>query len=464
MDYNKCFELFNSSYIDKEIKKEVMLNNINKNEDREIIENFVENVFIKYCIKPEQINKSAEENFSEIEIIEININDYRAIYDIYGILLTIIPYPILAIFRYDNRISIAVSDRILSEEKNNKGKIYTSYLIKEDDIYSYLKLNIENCKTIHDIYKEWIFNIESVSAYYERLDKIMQIIEKGFHIKSEEVLEKLESHITNYCGTYNMKPKDGWKSKIEKYTDFPNYPKKIETHILWEYLSENAFLKNKAAMFTSWSDFKESCSYNQLNDIYYSQYNRASDDDIYYNQYNKSSDNDIYYSQYNRKNKDEEMYDTDIYIERKETKKRDNINKIDNNKYESSDEDESINEKSDEKTAKVLAIVNKFKEKEGRDISFDELKNNAEFMLEVLDVNYGAFTLASDDLKQDRDFVLAAIKKIPEEYQYFIGNTSDKLLNDKEFIIQTIQVSSDCLGYANDELKNDENVVLAANR
>ena len=45
MDYKECFSIFNSSYTDKEIPKDVLLNNIDNNEDKEIIERFVNNIF-----------------------------------------------------------------------------------------------------------------------------------------------------------------------------------------------------------------------------------------------------------------------------------------------------------------------------------------------------------------------------------------------------------------------------------
>ena len=281
MNYDEIFDIFKSSYVGKEIKKEVILDKLSHADDKEIIERFVKNIYIKYSVKAENINKEAEENFEEIQILEIYIIDYRAIYDIYGILLSIIPYPILAIFRYNDRVSFAVSNRILAEDKNNKGKIYTSYLIKEEDIARYLKIDIDSCQSMIEIYNKWISNVEDVNSYYERLDRVMEIIEIGLHIKSDEVLEKLENYIARDCGTYNMKPKDGWKSKLEKYSNNLPFVKKVETHMLWEYLCENTFLKNKLEDFSSWNDFKEACAYsNSLNDAYYSQYNsRMSADD-----------------------------------------------------------------------------------------------------------------------------------------------------------------------------------------
>lgn len=300
INYDEIFEKFKSCYVGKEIKKDIIMEKILNADDKEIIKRFVNNLQIKYSIKAEYINKEAEENFEEIQVIEINVNDYRAIYDIYGILLSIIPYPILALFNYNNRISFAVSNRILAEDKNNKGKIYTSYLIKKENISRYLKIDVNSCQTMIDIYNKWISNIEDVVAYYERLDRVIEIIEIGFHIKSNEVLEKLESYIARDCGTYNMKPKEGWNSKLDKYSDNLLFVKKVETHILWEYLSENTFLKNKLEDFTNWNEFKEACSYsNSMNNMYYSQYNsRMSADE-------GKSDTDSYMQEYgNRKRYD----------------------------------------------------------------------------------------------------------------------------------------------------------------
>lgn len=285
MNYDEIFDEFKSCYVGKEIKKDIIMEKLLNVDDKEIIKRFVNNFQIKYSIKAEYINKRAEENFEEIQIIEININDYRAIYDIYGILLSIIPYPILAIFRYDNKISIATSNRILAEDKNNKGKIFTSYLIEETEISRCLKVDINKFQTMQEIYYEWISNIENEASHYERIDRIINIIEIGFHIKSEKVLEKLENYILKYCDSYNIKPKAGWKSKLEKYSDDLPFAKKIETHSLWKYLSENTFLKHKLEEFSDWNDFKEACAYNyRAKEIFYSQYNsKLSDNEEIYN-------------------------------------------------------------------------------------------------------------------------------------------------------------------------------------
>ena len=83
MNYDEIFNIFKSSYVGREIKKNIIIEKIINKDDKDIINRFVKDIYIKYSIKSEEIKKEAEKNFEEIQIIEININDYRAIYDIY---------------------------------------------------------------------------------------------------------------------------------------------------------------------------------------------------------------------------------------------------------------------------------------------------------------------------------------------------------------------------------------------
>ena len=480
MDYKECFSIFNSSYTNKEIPKDILLNNIDNKEDKEIIERFLENIFLKYCIKAENINKESEKNFSEIEIIEININNYRTIYDIYRILLSIIPYPILAIFRYNDRISFTVSNRIPVEDKNNKGKIFTSYLIKQEDISRYLKIDIDNCQTMIDIYNKWISNVENVVAYYERLDSVMEIIGIGFHIKSDEVLEKLESYIVRDCGTYNMKPKEGWKSKLEKYEDNASFIKKVETHMLWEYLYENTFLKNKLEDFFSWNDFKEACSdNNNMNAIYYSQYN------------SKMSYNDgIDYIYENRRNNNRyKSHSANIKVEtiKSESERIKKNNNIDNTIQEIveevkekgditySDLVEIISEKLDKLDTKIInkiyeafeeydikilkddeniADADEYMEEEYHSIEYERAREEVEkdFALYAIKIDYNVLSYVSVKLLNDKEFMLQAIEKDFLAIRW----ASDELVNDREFMIEAMKRNWFTIGYASDELKNDK--------
>ena len=520
INYEEIFEMFSSAYIGKEIRKDVILDKIINMDDKEIIEKYANSFHIMYSIKADIIDKKAEENFEEIQIIEIDINDYRAIYDIYGILLTIIPYPILAIFRYNDRVSFAVSNRILAENKNNKGKIYTSYLIKKEDISRYLKIDIDTCQTMIDIYNKWISNIEDVIAYYERLDRVIEIIEIGLHIKSNEVLEKLESYIARDCGTYNMQPKEGWNTKLDKYSDNLPFVKKVEIHILWEYLSENTFLKNKLEDFANWNDFKEACSYsNSMNDMYYSQYNsRMSNsdefEDVYENKRNKRYSNrsanikvEIIKNESERTNNIDNIIN-ELIEEVKETGsityddlaeilsekigkvnnktldkvfdafEKNNIEVLDDENNEDDDElDVEFNEYQEQLLQKIedeptiLEDVDAEIKDNGafmlraiKKDSFctryasDRLRNNDEFMLKAIKEEGLNIEFASENLRDNEEFIL----KAAEIDDIILVYASDRLKNDREFMLQLSEIDGRDLSYASDELKSDKDFIFSA--
>ena len=495
LNYDEIFDNFATSFIGKEIKKDVILDKLSNNEDKEIVKSYINNIYIMYSIKSEVINKKADKNFSEIQIIEVEINNYRAIYDIYGILLSIIPYPILTIFKYKDRSAFAVSNRILSDDRINKGTIYSSYLMKNETIFRYLKIDIENCQTMIDIYNKWISNIENVIAYYERLDRVIDIIEIGLRIKSNEVLEKLENYIARDCGTYNMKPKEGWNSKLEKYSDNLPFVKKVEIHILWEYLSENTFLKNKLEDFANWNDFKEACSYNNsMNDMYYSQYN------------SRMSDNDEFEDVYeNKRNKRYSNRRANIKVEiiKSESKRTNDINNIINELIEEVKEIGNITysdlanilsekfSKADNKTLdKVFEAFEKNNIKildseenneENENYEFNEaqkqllktiedeptaleqvdyeLKDNSAFMIQAIKKDSFCIRYASDRLKNDNDFMIKAIKEEGLNIEY----ASDTLRDDEEFILKAAEVDDIILVYASDRLKDNKEFMLELN-
>ena len=473
LNYDEIFDNFATSFVGKEIKKDVILDKLSNNEDKEIIKNFINNIYIMYSIKSEVINKKADKNFSEIQIIEVEINNYRAIYDIYGILLSIIPYPILAIFKYKDRSAFAVSNRILADDRINKGTIYSSYLIKNEDFLKHLKIDIDSCQTMIDIYNGWISNIENVIAYYERLDRVIDIIQIGLRIKSNEVLEKLESYIARDCGTYNMKPKEGWKSKLEKYSDDLPFIKKVEIHILWEYLSENTFLQNKLEDFSDWNDFKETSTYNNFNNMYYSQFNsrmsNIEDIDIS-NEYIARNNR---YRNHNITPKVEmikseiEVKSTNNNIEEKIKEIIDYFSEIGETTY--SELDEVISKKFKKADQQIINKVlyaldeNDIEISDDQDydtVEYDKVREEVEkdFMLNAIKEDYNVLSYASDKLLNDKEFMLKAIEKSLWSIEW----ANEELLYNKDFLLKAINIDTCCIGYASDELKNDKEFMLKA--
>ena len=72
--------------------------------------------------------------------------------------------------------------------------------------------------------------------------------------------------------------------------------------------------------------------------------------------------------------------------------------------------------------------------------------------------NGNALQYVSDELKNDKEVVLAAITEDGRALEY----ASDELKNDKEVVLAAVTQYGRALEYASDELKNDKDVVLAA--
>ena len=94
----------------------------------------------------------------------------------------------------------------------------------------------------------------------------------------------------------------------------------------------------------------------------------------------------------------------------------------------------------------------------------DELKNDKEFMLEAVKNDWYGEVLqyASDELKADKEFMLGIIKNYG--YGSLLMYASDELKNDREVVMEAVKNNNtgEALEYASDELKVDKDIVLEA--
>ena len=68
LKYDEIFDTFKSCYVGREIKKNIILEKIINKDDKEIIDRFVTNIYIKYSIKAEIINKNTITKATDIFI------------------------------------------------------------------------------------------------------------------------------------------------------------------------------------------------------------------------------------------------------------------------------------------------------------------------------------------------------------------------------------------------------------
>jgi hypothetical protein len=89
-----------------------------------------------------------------------------------------------------------------------------------------------------------------------------------------------------------------------------------------------------------------------------------------------------------------------------------------------------------------------------------KLLDNKEIMLDAVTINSKVFQYASEHLKKDRDVVLRALKTLPYNIKY----VDKSLLNDKEIVLLGLKNNGMFLQYVDEKLKNDKDVVREAFR
>jgi hypothetical protein len=89
----------------------------------------------------------------------------------------------------------------------------------------------------------------------------------------------------------------------------------------------------------------------------------------------------------------------------------------------------------------------------------NQFKNDKEFMLALLAYNGTYLEHASDELKADKEVIMAALKS---GYSLPYEHVSDALKTDRDFLLEIVSLDAYCLEFFSEELKQDEQIVLAA--
>jgi len=89
----------------------------------------------------------------------------------------------------------------------------------------------------------------------------------------------------------------------------------------------------------------------------------------------------------------------------------------------------------------------------------NQFANDREFMLALLAYNGTYLEHASEELKADKEVIMAALQS---GYSLPYEHVSDTLKTDKDFLLEIVSLDAFCLEFFSEELKQDEQIVLAA--
>jgi hypothetical protein len=89
----------------------------------------------------------------------------------------------------------------------------------------------------------------------------------------------------------------------------------------------------------------------------------------------------------------------------------------------------------------------------------NQFANDKEFMLALLAYNGTYLQHASEELKADKEVIMAALKS---GYSLPYEHVSDALKTDRDFLLEMVSLDAYCLEFFSEEFKQDEQIVLAA--
>ena len=90
------------------------------------------------------------------------------------------------------------------------------------------------------------------------------------------------------------------------------------------------------------------------------------------------------------------------------------------------------------------------------ELELDELIDNKPFIMYKVFQDVSYLRIASERIKNDKDFMLNIVKYAGEALEY----APEKLRNDREIVLAAVKQNAKALEYASSELKNDKEVVL----
>ena len=124
----------------------------------------IKKVIWRYCLKPDTINisvyKSAERDYLEIEIIEVQLNESTKIKRIAEIIMRASPYPILLIFSINDKFQLVTGD--MRKNLSDSAKV----TVEDFSFTDWIDINA-NDEFVQKLFEELNINKLSFSNFYE---------------------------------------------------------------------------------------------------------------------------------------------------------------------------------------------------------------------------------------------------------------------------------------------------------
>ena len=223
-----------SCFIDNTIYKKLFYENADlSTSDKSLFTDTVSKITWLYCLKPETINipayKDEMRDYPEIEVIEVLVHKDYKLKRIAEIIMRTIPYPMLLIFKLEDKRQFYVAHQRINQSDSSKNTIEefiaTEWLDSDSGLFAKLDIKQMRFTNFYALYSDIV---DAISIY--NLSAIMPTDENITGIEARELsaqIEDIEQEITSL------------RAKLKKESQFN---RKMELNIEIKRLEQN---KNK---------------------------------------------------------------------------------------------------------------------------------------------------------------------------------------------------------------------------
>ena len=215
MDAYKFLNIPDSCFIGNTIYKKLFYENADlSTSDKSLFTDTINKVTWLYCLKPETINipayKDELRDYPEIEVIEVLVHKDYKLKRIAEIIMRTIPYPMLLIFKLEDKRQFYVAHQRTSQSDSSKNTIEefiaTEWL--ESDSALFAKFNIKQMR-FTNFFALYSDIVDAISIY--NLSTIISTDNNITGVEARELsaqIEEIEQRIINM------------RSKLKKETQF----------------------------------------------------------------------------------------------------------------------------------------------------------------------------------------------------------------------------------------------------
>ncbi len=202
MDDYSFLNIPDSCFIGSTIYKKLFYENANlSSSDKYLFSDIIDKIVWLYCLKPETINVQAYmdevREYPEIEVIEVIVNKDYGLNRIAEIIMRAIPYPMLLIFKHEDKRRFYVAHQRTSQSDSSKNTIEefisTDWLGKDSALFTKLDIKQMRFTNLYTLYSDIVdaISIYNISAIMPTNDKITGAEARELSAKVEDIEQKI---------------------------------------------------------------------------------------------------------------------------------------------------------------------------------------------------------------------------------------------------------------------------------